>query len=180
MKIVEVGDPVLRDTAKDIPYAEIPSRKIQDLIRGMSEALRTEKHGVAIAAPQVGVPLRLFVVSGEVYALMREETYDPSAHRDRAFVNPLIVSRSRRKELMHEGCLSVRGKAPGCMVWGNVARAEKVKLEAYNEKGEKMQVGASGLLAQIFQHEVDHLDGILYTDVAEEVFEERDPDAQKV
>ena len=74
---------------------------------------------------------------------------------------------SRAKKDKHEGCLSIRGK------WGIVPRAEKVMLKAYNENGEQFTRGASGFLAHVFQHEMDHLDGILYTDKATNVYDEK-------
>jgi len=74
------------------------------------------------------------------------------------FINPKILKLSKDKKLFPEGCLS----APN--VFGEVQRSEKIKIEAYNEKGEKIQRGAAGLLAQTLQHEIDHLDGVLFVD----------------
>ena len=76
------------------------------------------------------------------------------------FINPKIIKISKKKQTVKEGCLSVVG------VFGVIVRAEKITLEAYNEKGEKFSRGASGLLSQVFQHEMDHLNGILFTDTA--------------
>jgi peptide deformylase len=84
---------------------------------------------------------------------------------DTVYINPQIKKVSRKKRQLDEGCLSVR------YLYGKVKRAEKVTLEAYNEKGEKFTKGGSGLLAQIFQHETDHLDGVLFIDKAENVVE---------
>ena len=76
------------------------------------------------------------------------------------FINPKVTKISKKKQTVKEGCLSVTG------VFGVMTRAEKVTVEACNEKGEKFTRGASGLLAQIFQHEMDHLNGVLFTDTA--------------
>jgi peptide deformylase len=81
------------------------------------------------------------------------------------FINPEILKLSKEKKEMEEGCLSVR------WLYGKVKRSTRVSLRAYNEKGEKIERGASGLLAQIFQHETDHLNGTLFIDKAEQVWE---------
>jgi peptide deformylase len=85
---------------------------------------------------------------------------------DSVYINPVVIKTSRGKSGKHEGCLSVRGK------WGIVPRAEKVTIQAYDEHGHKFERGASGLLAHIFQHEMDHLDGILYIDKAKELYDD--------
>ena len=82
---------------------------------------------------------------------------------DLVFINPEIINLSKKKRKMEEGCLSVR------WLYGQVNRHEKVTIKAYDENGKLMTVGASGLLAQIFQHEIDHLNGILFIDKAENV-----------
>ena len=80
--------------------------------------------------------------------------------KDIAFINPTIVKLSREKEQIEEGCLSVR------YFYGQVIRSKKAKVRAFDEKGVEFELGGSGLLAQIFQHETDHLNGILFTDKA--------------
>ncbi|PIT91073.1 peptide deformylase [Candidatus Kaiserbacteria bacterium CG10_big_fil_rev_8_21_14_0_10_49_17] len=153
--IVQVGDAVLREKAQDIPIESITSAEIQTLIADMQETLSDTKTGVALAAPQVGVSLRLFIVA--------PRAFEESAEQKRVYINPVITKRSRSTEDMDEGCLSVDG------TYGSVRRFEKVTIEAYDETGQKFTRGASGLLAQIFQHEVDHLDGTLYIDKAKTV-----------
>jgi len=165
--IVQEGDDVLRGTAKAVPVKDIGSKKIQDIIQDMKDALAPHEDGVAIAAPQIGVPLRIFVVSGHVFdpeALVNDNK-SKKKYKDLVFINPEIVKQSKKKEIMPEGCLSVRWK------YGDVKRSTRATVEAYNEKGEKFTRGASGLLAQIFQHEIDHLNGILFTDKARDVQE---------
>lgn len=170
--IVKNPNPVLRAHAHKVSHAQIGSPELTKVIADMKQALSKERHGVAIAAPQIGVSLRLFVVAAQVFAIQNEEDYDPAKHSDRVYINPEIISRSRKHSLMNEGCLSVAGES-GSMLWGEVARAEKVRLSALDEHGKKHLVGASGLLAQVFQHEVDHLDGILYIDKAAQLYEEK-------
>lgn len=164
MEIVQSGDAVLRMRAKEVPASEITSPEMQKLIKEMKDTLAAERLGVAIAAPQIGKSFRMFVVSGS--ALARRAEKDPKSVPDTVYINPVIVRMSKKKKPMHEGCLSVRGK------WGMVMRAEKCQLHALDERGMPINVSASGLLAHIFQHEMDHLDGILYIDKATEITDE--------
>lgn len=179
--IVQTGDPALRKIAKEIPPKEIGSFRIREIIADMKALLANEEFGVAIAAPQVGESVRMFVVAGkalikkkraakqpEYEEKMDDEYLDGLPIDDEVYINPILVKTSRGKKDKHEGCLSVRGK------WGEVPRAEKATVRAYNERGEKFERGASGFLAHIFQHEMDHLEGILYTDKATSVYDDAD------
>ncbi|MCH7530040.1 peptide deformylase [Patescibacteria group bacterium] len=154
--IVQKGSLILRKVAKEVPQNEISSKKIQKLIREMSEVLARQEDGIALAAPQVSKSIRLFIISGK--ALKEERVTKENPEKNLIFINPIIVKRSNKKNIIDEGCLSVRG------VYGKVKRAEKVTLCAYDENGKKIEHGGSGLIAQIFQHEIDHLDGILFID----------------
>ncbi len=159
--IVQKEEPVLRKKAKEVPFKDITGPKIKAVIRDLKKALASQEDGVAIAAPQIGVPLRMFLVSGKV--LLREGDTKKNIPADLIFINPQFKKLSRKKTMMHEGCLSVRWR------YGKVLRHEKATILAYNEKGEKFSYGGSGLMAQIFQHETDHLDGILFIDKAVEL-----------
>ncbi len=174
--IVQVGDPVLRAKAKPVAKADLGSPALSKLLKTMSTTLAKEGFGVAIAAPQVGESLRIFVVSGKVFEEPESDETEargearPSGHEalespshpspDLVFINPEITKLSRKKREMSEGCLSVRGK------YGTVMRSEKCSVRAWDESGNVFTYNASGLLAQIFQHECDHLDGTLYIDKA--------------
>ena len=163
--IVQTSDKVLRETAKEIGLAEIKSAKIKKILAQMTKALSAAKDGVALAATQIGVPLRVFIVlkeytenkTAQELKEIKEKKVKPEIV---VFINPKITKISKKKQTVREGCLSVVG------IFGAITRAEKVTVEAYNKKGEKFTRGASGLLAQIFQHEMDHLNGILFTDTA--------------
>lgn len=159
--IVQIGEPVLRELAQAVPVSEITTSKIQNIIKDMQDAMSSQEDGVAIAAPQIGVPLQIFVVSDSVMK-KADEKYK-SIGRDLIFINPEITKLSRSKAFVEEGCLSVRWK------YGKVKRSMKVTIKAYNELGEQIERGASGLMAQIFQHETDHLNGILFIDKALDV-----------
>ncbi len=171
--IVSREDPVLRKEAKKVHVADIKTKKIKDIIHKMKAALAKEEDGVAIAAPQIGESLRIFVVSGKVltkdYPDAKEGENIPE---DMVFINPEFIKLSKKKEKMTEGCLSVR------WLYGDVERSTKATIKAHNEKGEPFTRGASGLLAQIFQHETDHLNGILFTDNAENI-EDAPPEETK-
>lgn len=169
--IVQVGDPILRKTARAVPEKEIRSPKIQDVIRRMKEALDSQEDGVAIAAPQIGESLRIFVVSEKTFdvpenvheRVARKKELASKKYGHLVFVNPIITKLSKQKALLEEGCLSVRYK------YGKIERSEKATVRAFDDTGKKFTRGASGLLAQVFQHETDHLNGTLFIDKAVDV-----------
>jgi len=151
-KIIQRDDRRLRAVSTPVALVEIGGPALNDLLRRMSAALATCDDGVALAAPQIGENRRIFIVSGKIF--------EPPETADLVFINPRIKKLSRRQAVLEEGCLSVR------QVFGQVTRAEKASVEAYDARGKKFVRHGSGLLAQIFQHEIDHLDGILFTDKA--------------
>jgi len=172
-EIVQKGAPVLRQIAKEVPLAEIQTPHIKKIISDMKKALAREEDGVAIAAPQIGELWRIFVISHKAFSHDAERKnkkvgFDPEKQYDVVCINPKIVSLSKKKKKIPEGCLSVRH------FYGNVERASKATIRAYNEKGELFERGGSDLIAQIFQHETDHLDGILFIDKAEDIEEIKD------
>lgn len=120
----------------------------------MRDAIAQEKDAVAIAAPQLGESVRIFVVGKRVNKKFTE---------DLVFINPEIVRLGKNKEMMQEGCLSVRWK------YGDVKRATTATVRAINQDGNEFVMSGRGLLAQIFQHEIDHLNGILFIDTAKNV-----------
>jgi peptide deformylase len=167
--IVQEGDPVLRRVAKAVPKKDIGSPALAKIIKKMHAALAPEKYGVAIAAPQVGESLRMFVVAGRVFKEEAEEGEEDAGPvpPNRVYINPEITRASRKKLEESEGCLSVRS------IYGTVMRHEKVTLKAYDEKGNAITENASDLLGHIFQHEVDHLNGILFIDKARDLHESK-------
>jgi len=171
-RLVPEEHPVLHQIAEEVPREDITSPHIQKVIRDMRTALTSYDSagfvGVAIAAPQIGVPLRIFLVedtSGGKSASQRIPTL--------VAINPRIVKQSKKKKKVGEGCLSVPEH------YGVVERSTQASIRAYDEHGEEFERGASGLLAQIFQHECDHLDGILFTDRAENVWHKDEMDAHE-
>ncbi len=159
--IIQKGNSVLRDVSKAVSLKDIDTKKIQNIIKDMKETLASYEDGVAIAAPQISIPLRIFVVSGHIFDSEALENNDKSKKtKDLVFINPKITKQSKEKLSMPEGCLSVRH------MYGDVKRSIKTTVRAYDEYGNLFTRGASGLLSQIFQHEIDHLDGIIFTDKA--------------
>jgi peptide deformylase len=168
--IVQVGDPVLRKVASPVPKKDIGSKRIKTIIAKMKKALANEEFGVAIAAPQIGESLRIFVVAGKVFEPPRENDADEQrpTSPDRVYLNPQLTRLSRKKVEMSEGCLSVRGK------YGSVMRHEKATLNALDETGKPITYHGSGLVGHIFQHECDHLAGVLYIDKTVRLEEDED------
>lgn len=154
-EIVSDGHPALRAVAEEVPVDQIGSEEIQSLILHMKKVLALQNDGIGLAAPQVGVSKRIFIVSKKVFG---------EDGTDAVFINPVITNESKEKRWMEgEGCLSVR------WIYGKVKRSTKVSLRAYDERAQISERGASGLLAHIFQHEVDHLNGTLFIDKAKDL-----------
>lgn len=168
IEILQSEDPVLRKIAKEVPIALITKPKIKKIINDMISALNSQSDGVAIAAPQIGVSLRIFVVSGRIFdedfirgkGTTEGVLYKKAREKNLIFINPVLKKISKDRKLLSEGCLSVRP------VYGKVRRATRATVEAYDENGKKITKDGVGLLAHIFQHETDHLEGILFTDKA--------------
>ncbi len=159
VKIVQSGNPVLRERAKTVAESKIASPQIQKIIKQMKQALASQEDGVAIAAPQIGESLQIFVISGKAYDIVKNK----NGGTDEVFINPKIIKISKDKKTADEGCLSVR------WLYGKTKRASKITIEALDENAKKKTVGAAGLLAQIIQHEYDHLQGILFIDHATDI-----------
>lgn len=162
-EIIQLGDERLRTVCEPIPEPHITDEETRKILQDLDLALASQSDGVAISAPQIGVTKRIFVVGGMVFDKNFQERLTDTPDKtipNRYYINPVIKKSSRKNCSMEEGCLSIRG------VYGNVLRPEKITLEYYTEKGEKKQEGASGFLARVFQHEHDHLNGILFIDKA--------------
>ena len=165
-EIVQDGAEVLREVAEPVPEKLFGSTKLARLVIDMTEALDRELEGVALAAPQVGVSYRLFIVRKDRTLPPPPESAEttslpaPAAEVE-VYINPEIVKTSRKRAPADEGCLSVRG------VYGTTNRHERVTLKARRADGSRFERGGGGLMAQIFEHEIDHLNGVLFTDHAE-------------
>lgn len=141
-------DPQLRIKSEDVSIERILSPEMKLLIIELKETMRKE-NGVGIAAPQIGVHDRVIIVEMNGIAT--------------PFMNPVLSECSFRKINSEEGCLSVPG------TWGMVTRYRSVTVRALDESGEEVVMKVQGFDATVFQHEIDHLDGILFIDRAEDI-----------
>jgi peptide deformylase len=153
LDIVTIPNPILRRKTRPVTQFDAD---LQLLIDNMIETMR-EAPGVGLAAPQVGQPLRLSVI--ETLPQVDEDGNEIEDSRELFVIaNPEIVWRSRDELLGVEGCLSIPGYV------GEVSRAEKIRVRAQDRFGRKIRLRLTGWTARIFQHEIDHLNGILYID----------------
>jgi len=158
LPIVTVPELVLRRKARKVTDF---GPDLQKLLDDMVETMRAAP-GVGLAAPQVGVPLRAIVVE---FGDEEDESVPPKLFM---VLNPEITRTSQEKVKGAEGCLSIPGYA------GDVERFEAVTVRGQNRHGQPLRLKAEGWLARIFQHETDHLDGVLFTDRAERVWKIED------
>jgi peptide deformylase len=166
--IVTLPDPVLRRKARPVSTFD---KNLQTLIDDMIETMR-EAPGVGLAAPQVGIPERLIVI--EYADPPEEDEEEPKEVKPKLYVmaNPEIVKASDEKVLGVEGCLSI----PGLV--GEVERFATVQVKGLNRRGQPMKVKAEGWLARIFQHEIDHVNGVVFPDRATRVWKP-EPDEEE-
>ena len=162
LQIIQVGEEVLRGQARDLSREEILSAAIQELIEEMRKTMRTAP-GVGLAAPQVGMPLQLAVIEDrkEYHAKLAAERLAERQRKPIPFhvlINPRIVALADETVEFFEGCLSVTGYA------AVVPRARAVTVEFLDERAERRRVDGAGWYARILQHEIDHLNGVLYVD----------------
>jgi peptide deformylase len=158
--LVPENHPALHAIAEEITSTEFSDGTVKKILKDMRSALKSYKvdgfTAVAIAAPQIGVSKRIFIIE--------DQSKDRDALPTLVAINPKIVKFSKKTHEVGEGCLSIPE------YYGIVKRSTNVTLRAYDENGKVYERGAGTLLAQIIQHEYDHLDGILFTDRAEKVW----------
>ncbi len=153
-KIVTLPEPVLRGKARKVTDF---GQDLQNLVDDMVETMR-EAPGVGLAAPQVDVPLRVIVIE------FGDEEDEEAPKKLFTMVNPEIARYSTDSLLGTEGCLSIPGYQ------GDVERSLTVTVKGQNRHGQPMRVKAKDWLARIFQHEIDHLNGVLFIDRAEKIW----------
>ena len=148
--IVAYGDPVLKKEAKDV---DLPADDLRQLIDDMFETMYAAQ-GVGLAAPQIGKSLRLFVIDSR-------EMYDEGEEKGikAAFINPIIEEESGKEWAMEEGCLSIPG------IKEDIARLSNLTITYTNEEGKRSTATFDDMDARVIQHEYDHIEGILFTDL---------------
>ena len=153
-KIVTLPDPVLKRKARPVTKFD---KELHTLLDDMVETMR-DAPGVGLAAPQIGLSDRIVVI--EYYEKEEEEENEDAPKKVWAVINPEIVKVSEDMLIGVEGCLSI----PGLL--GEVERHAEVQVKALNKHGKPVKIKAKGWLARIFQHEIDHLNGVLFTERA--------------
>jgi peptide deformylase len=149
------SEKILRKKAADFDFSKFSKKEIQDLIVRMRRDMRAA-NGIGLSANQIGLDLNVFVA----------EIPDPDGGtKFYAVFNAAIEKMGEEKKLMEEGCLSIPGK------YGGVERATRVTIIGFDKYGKPVRIKAWGLLAHVFQHETDHLKGVLFSDKAKELHE---------
>ena len=141
LEIRKFKDPILRKRCRKVRKID---KEIKKIIVSMAQTMEKEQ-GIGLAAPQLGILKRIIVVKA-----------DFKNQRILALINPKIVKKSRLREKLEEGCLSFP------KIFLEIKRAEEIQVKAKNIKGEEIKIKAKGVLARVIQHEVDHLNGILF------------------
>ncbi len=162
LKIVQIGDPVLRQHARDLTIDELRSGPTQELIAHMKETMR-DAPGVGLAAPQVGMSIQLAVIEDRAEYLQDVSEEDLRVRERQpvpfhVIVNPRIIRSEGPSREFFEGCLSLAG------FMALVPRADAVTVECLDETGKQKVITATGWYARILQHEIDHLNGSVYVD----------------
>jgi len=150
LDIIKYPSPSLREPSVEIPLSDLKKPEMKQLLADMQHTMK-ELDGAGLAAPQIGLNIRLIVIN------------DEKTNQIIFMINPKITKKSWGQEIDEEGCLSVLDDK-GKIIYGPVIRHKKVTCTYYDKTGEKKKIQAEKLLARIIQHEVDHLDGILFID----------------
>ena len=146
--ILIVPNPILRKKSKEVNLTKINSKKFKSLCSAMVKIIK-KVEGAGLAAPQIGENIRLIIINTKNGTLL--------------LINPKITKKSWAREWGQEGCLSVPG------IYGKVLRHEKITCLYYDQNGKKIKLTGRGLMARVIQHEIDHLNGILFIDKAKEI-----------
>lgn len=154
LEIIRMGHPTLRQKAEPVDPKKITTSEIQNLIQQMKLAMR-EADGIGLAAPQINKSIQLALIEFELDPEKQDSDHEPPLH---VFINPKIEYLAEPEQGYWEGCLSVPG------LRGFVERPDRVKVDYLNEKGEEKSLTTWGFPAVVIQHELDHLEGILYVD----------------
>ena len=168
MKILTVNnkkeEKFLRTKVDDFDFGKSDKKKIEKLVKAMRKTM-AEAKGVGLSANQVGLSVRMFTM--EIPDKLKKQDKNGKMLSQKqisgkfyAIFNPEIIKSSKKKIVVEEGCLSIPG------IYGLVERPEKITLAGQDRNGKKIKIQAAGLLARVFQHETDHLNGVLFIDKA--------------
>ncbi len=156
LRVRQAGDPVLRQKARPLSMPEIQSEEIRQFIKDLKYAVENKNYGLGMSAPQVGKSIMLSVI-----AIKPTPNRPYLSRTELVLINPKIVKTYGVKTSMWEGCFSV----VYAKLFAKAMRHQKIKVNYFNEHGKEIQRDFDGLEAHVIQHEVDHLNGILFTDL---------------
>jgi peptide deformylase len=161
--IIHPNDAMLRKKTTDVSLEALKHDNTQKLIADMKDTMHAER-GIGIAAPQVNASVRICIINKDAFP-KRFKLDGAILAEDIALINPYWERTSKKSETDLESCLSIPG-------WqGNVKRWKRINVVALDIQGNKIEFEAKGYLARVIQHEIDHLEGILYIDRTEDVWE---------
>ncbi|MFH1030727.1 MAG: peptide deformylase [bacterium] len=162
LPIIKTPNPILRQKTREIKEEELKDENFRHLVFDMIETMR-QSNGIGLAAPQVGKNASVICIDAREYdprGSIKGDKYPELLSNDSSLIliNPRITWKSLTKNVIEEGCLSIPGKT------GDIKRPKSVRVTCLNLEGKKVKIKAAGLLARVLQHEIDHLEGILFTD----------------
>lgn len=155
IKTVQIGNPIIRAKAKPVAIKKNFAKATQKIVKDLIDSMASTSL-IGMAAPQIGVSQRVFITKLKNTTVRKTKKIDPL----RVFINPKIVEISKAQSMLMEGC----GSLVNGQLFGPVKRPKSVTVQAYDEKGKKFILKATGLLAKCIQHEIDHLNGIVCLD----------------
>jgi|ERR1035437_11020 peptide deformylase len=159
-KTTQVGNPIIRKCAKKVLNPK--SKKIKRIINNLVDSMIYHDL-VGIAAPQIGISLRIFVSEIRKTKIRKNQDLKKDMHKLMMYINPEITQYSKKRVSGYEGC----GSVGSASFMGKVSRSQSVTVKAFDNNGEPFQLKAMGLLARVIQHEIDHLNGVVFTDSAD-------------
>jgi peptide deformylase len=149
LPIVKYGSSLLRQHTLDV----LPVENFHELVTNLFDSLNT-KEGIGLAAPQIGILKKMFMIA----VPLNDEKGDEVLHFKKAFINPSIINKSDEKVYYNEGCLSIPG------IYEDVLRSKSINVRYFDRDFNPVEEQLDGIVARVFQHEYDHLDGVLFID----------------
>ena len=157
-------DKILRKKSEEIKKNDFGSKEIKKIINEMFSFIQKQPDGAGLSAPQIGINKRIFVINPKMFNQEdNNKNKKIKTKEECVFINPKILKTSKKTQKIEEGCFSVR------WYYGFVERPEKIKMEFFDFNGNKKEIGLSNFLSSVAQHEIDHLDGVLFIDKAKEI-----------
>lgn len=172
----EEENKILRTISKEIQKDKFKTKEIQKIIDDLFEFTIHQPDGAGLSAPQIGINKRIFIINPKMLDFDKDvkDILKDKTKENYVFINPRIIKYSKETAELEEGCFSVRWQ------YGFVTRPKKIKMEYYNFQGEKKEIELSDFLSAVAQHEIDHLNGILFIDKARDIHRLSDEEIEKI